>query len=154
MATALATHEFPVDVLEGCETALVLFAAAFGGAQDAAFIRDAGLRAVCVDTNDDALAAMTSDYPPDWHFATADAFSFCGWPIGEPWDVVTLDPFCGDMMDRTIDHLPDFCKLARKAVICGTDGRQLRPPVGWRVRSKMWRTSHDGGVYWTVLVPA
>lgn len=153
MGAVAADVAFPVDVLEGCETALVVFAAAFGGVQDAAYVREAGLNAVCVDTDAAALARMRYDYPDDWLFVAADAFGVADEAAGDgsSWDVVTLDPFTGSMMDRTIERLPDFCKLARKYVICGIDNRRLTPPDGWRERSRFWRSDLKGGVYWAVL---
>lgn len=149
LATTTATHAFPVDVLEGCETALVIFAAAFGGRQDAAHIRDAGLWAMCVDCDEDALERMQDDYPDDWEFICTDAFEPLH--VGQA-DVVTLDPYTGLQMTRTLRQLGEFAKLARKALIVGHEGGSaVWPPDGWRVSHRVKRTT---GIFWTVLVPA
>lgn len=150
---AVTVDPFPVHALEGCETALVVFAAAFGGAQDAAHIRDAGMWALCVDSDSHAMDEMRMDYPYDWSFFRGDAFAWLDYNLkrGDVYDVVTLDPFTGDLMDRTIEALPDWCRLARKTVIVGVDGRELNPPAGWRISSKVWRSDLKGGVFWAVL---
>lgn len=154
--TATVVDTFPTSYLDKSESALVVFAAAYGGAQDAAHIRDAGLHAVCVDHDYDKLEQMRDQYPPDWVFIDLDAFKFLDQALARnfTFDAVTLDPFTGDTMDRTIEHLPDWCKLARRVVICGVDGRELAVPDGWRIKTKTWRSNNRGGVYWAVLVPA
>lgn len=151
MGSVTAETVFPVHLLEGSGTALVLFAAAFGGENDAAHIWDAGLDGTCVDVDSAALFAMTGAYP-GWTFAPADAFDYAraAAAAGKAWDVVTLDPFTGDTMDRVIESLPVFCALARNLVVAGTDGREITAPDGWRVHSKSWRSSR---AYWTNLVP-
>lgn len=129
---------FPVESLEGCETALIVFAAAFGGRNDAAYIRDAGLLATCVDHDGDKLRAMAGDYPEDWRFIVGDAFTLLDAPY-RTFDVVTLDPWTGVMMERTLARLADFARLARKRLIAGTDGRDIQL-VGWELVTTVRRS--------------
>ncbi len=141
---------FPVAVLDGCETALVLFAAAFGGAQDAAFVRDAGLQATCVDTNRAALERMQRHYPDDWVFVCEDAFVFPRL-TQRTWDVVTADVFTTDF-DRAAATVGMWCGLANRAVVLGTGrGVRVAAPDGWEVTGRVRRSNFNGGVFWAVL---
>src|SRR5690242_14568719 len=110
--------DYPVRVLEGCTSALVLFAAAFGGRQDAAHIRDAGLTATCVDTDPVALAGMERDYPADWTFVVGDALDDQRYDDGS-FDLVSVDPFTGTAMDRSAERIAEWCRIARRAVVLG-----------------------------------
>ncbi len=151
MVAVAKGFDYPDHLLIGCETALIVFAAAFRGLNDASWIADAGLTATCVDNDGDKLSAMADDYPNDWEYVVANAWE---WETDRRWDVVSLDPFTQDMQ-RCADSLPKWCKLARHAVIVGT-GRNtvIDVPDGWTVTGTVWRSTHDGGVYWTTLEPA
>jgi hypothetical protein len=131
---------------------LVLFAAAFGGAQDAAFIRDAGLRGTCVDNDVERLGQMADEFPAGWEFVPDDVFEFAETAFleGWQWDVVSLDPFT-NLMARCAAELDTWCALARRAVILGGGREKLRPPAGWRVTERLQRSSFNGGTFWTVL---
>ncbi len=141
---------FPVGVLDGCETALVLFAAGFGGVQDARHIAEAGLRATCVDIRIKLLLEMRASYPEDWNFIVADAFDFAD-ETNRIWDIVTADPFTGQF-EQAARALPAWCELARKTVVLGT-GTETEPvvPDGWEVTDRIRRSDYKGGVYWTVV---
>lgn len=140
---------YPVDVLVGCETALIVFAAAFGGLNDAAWIADAGLTATCVDNDPEKLDRMWLEYPDAWEFVCMDAYEFAS--VDRQWDIVSLDPFTNDF-NRCADNIEAWCRLAKRTVVIGT-GRDtiLEPPTGWKVTRSLFRTSYEGGVYWKVL---
>jgi hypothetical protein len=163
---AMQARPYPAHLLEGCETGLCLFAAAFLGHNDAIHMAEAGLRVTCVDTDALRLHEMMSLYPSDWQFITADAWSFAhdqgaehrdtltyrhwaaapGIPIR--WDVVSVDTFTGDAMQRSLESLPLWCSLARKAAtVTHTDGASYQTPAGWR-SSLVERAT---GVNWLVL---
>jgi hypothetical protein len=145
---------FPRHVLEGCGTALCLFAAAFKGQQDAVWLEEAGIRATCVDRDLAALYEMRNLYPDDWEFEVMDVFDFAT-ETDRRWDVVTVD--CPtNLFDRCAEWLPIWCLLARKAVVLGTGADtdlNLRVPAGWSVTETLRRSPFNGGVYWTVLQP-
>lgn len=144
---------FPHDVLIGCNTALVIFCAAFGGRQDAEHIAEAGLTATCVDIDGEKMEVLARTYPQHWDFETVDAYAFAEFATlkGRQWDVVTLDPFTPDF-DRCADNVATWCRLARRAVIVGTGVATLIvAPPGWEVTRVQQRSSYHGGVYWTVL---
>lgn len=144
---------FPVRVLEGARTALVLFAAAFLGRNDAAWIADAGLIATCVDRDRDRLGLMGTVYPASWRFVTDDVFEFvdAARAAGEQWDVVTADPWTNHF--ARVAAL-DLVSLARRAVILGTGPTTpVAPRHGWEVTEIAHRSDHAGGVYWTVMEP-
>ena len=144
------SHPYPSEWLIGCETALVLFAAWFQGRQDAAWIAEAGLQATCVDVDEAKIAEMLPLYPSDWEFVVADAFWYAAIANRE-WDVVTADPWTNDF-DRCADHLPDFCRIAKHAVVLATGvNTVVAAPAGWRAAARFRRSSYDGGVFWTVL---
>lgn len=140
---------FPGLALSGSETALVLFAAAWHGKQDAYWIAQAGLRATCVDLDEGRLREMMELYPRDWAFRQMDAFTYHeGCEV--VYDVVSLDPFT-NQFDRCADMLPVWCALARNVVILGMDDRELEAPVGWQIVDRRKRSDFNGGVYWVVL---
>ncbi len=148
-----APERFPRHVLGGCESALVLFAAAFYGRQDAVWMADAGLTATCVDTDSGRLEEMRGMYPDGWEYVTGDAFEFAANAAGREWDVVSLDPFT-NLIQECADLLPVWCHLARRAVVLGTMGyTSFVSPAGWRVVEEVPRSSFNGGVFWTVLRP-
>lgn len=141
---------YPVEHLVGHQTALIVFAAAFGGLNDGAWIHDAGLTATCVDNDRDALDAMWLHYPDTWEFVCADAYEFAALTERQ-WDVVSLDPFTNEF-DRCAENIAAFCRLARHVVIVGTGAcTNLEAPPFWRTAARMYRTGYEGGVYWTVL---
>lgn len=145
---------FPTHVLEGRSSALVLFAAAFGGAQDALFVLDAGLAAVCVDTDRDALNRMRAAYPKDWGFVHMDAWKYARAAVehGNKFDVVTAD--CPTNLFEEVDHdVGLWCALARHAVVLGsgTCGMSARLSAGWKWTGCVRRSSFRGGVWWSVL---
>lgn len=142
---------YPGFVLDGAETALVLFAAGFLGRQDAYWIADAGLRARCVDEDAEKLAEMRDLYPADWSWRAADVWS---WSDPKVYDVVSLDPWTQDFQ-RCADMVGKWCSLARRAVVLGTGvTTTVLAPTGWQVTDARKRSDYDGGVFWTVLEPA
>lgn len=143
---------YPVGLLNGCETALLLFAAGFHGAQDGIFIADAGLRATCVDIRPDKLMEMAHAYPRSWEFVVADAYLFASDATG-PWDIVSVD--CpSDHFHRCAELAPRWCNLAHRAVVLGTGhDTSVTAPKGWRITRIMQRSVFAGGTYWTVLEP-
>lgn len=148
-----AAPRYPRHLLQGCETALVLFAAGFHGRQDAIWIADAGLTATCVDVDAERLQEMADMYPEDWKFVAGDAFEFAAAATGYQWDIVSLDPFTNLIQDCA-DLLPLWCHLARRAVVLGTTGgTSFVSPAGWRVTEELPRSAFNGGVFWTVLQP-
>jgi hypothetical protein len=149
---AQGSAPFPTEALEGSTTALVLFAAAFHGRQDAIHIADANLTATCVDTDAHKLGEMVLAYPERWEYVTGDAFEYA-LRTERQWDVVTLDP-PSNLFQDCADRLPVWCRLARRAVMLGT-GKTTRveAPEGWAVTGTLWRSVFLGGVYWTVLEP-
>lgn len=143
---------YPTDVLEGCESALVLFAAAFYGRQDCAAIATAGLTATCVDHDHEKLGAMVLAYPEGWEYVHGDAYRYAQ-ATRRRWDVVSLDPFT-NQMQTCANLLPWWCGLANRAVVLGTGvGTEVVAPTGWRVTDRTRRSGFAGGTFWTVLQP-
>lgn len=141
---------YPSAVLDGCESALVMFAAAFLGAQDAVWIADAGLTATCVDTDLEKVAEMAPAYPTDWEYVVGDAFDYAT-RTKRRWDVVSVD--CpSNLFERCAEFLPVWCLLARRAVVLGCGrGTEIVAPDGWQVTDRLHRSNFRGGVYWAVL---
>jgi hypothetical protein len=144
---------FPVDVLDGCSTALVLFAAAFNGRNDAVHVAGAGLHATCVDVDEDRLAEMEGIYPAAWEFRVRDAFAFArAWRTGgRRWDVVTVD--CPtNLFDRCAAEVELWCAVASQAVVLGcARGQAVVAPEGWGAAGRVERSGYLGGVDWMVL---
>lgn len=142
---------FPQEVLKGCRSALVLFAAAFHGRQDAIWIADAGLRATCVDIDHAKLGDMGRVYPEGWEFVNGDVFDYAALTTRK-WDLVTLDPPT-NLFEKCAAWLPRWCELARRAVVLGCGpSPELDVPDGWALEPLRYRSDFAGGVNWAVLV--
>jgi hypothetical protein len=142
-------RSYPRSLLQRCETALVLFAAGFHGLNDGVFLADAGIRATCVDTDAEKLNEMLRIYPDDWTFVVADAYEYA--TVSGKWDLVSVDPYT-NQFQRCADLVDAWCALARVAVVLGTGvGTKVDPPAGWEITETRFRTSYDGGTFWTVL---
>ena len=143
---------YPLRVLEGCETALVLFAAGFHGRQDAYWIAEAGIRGTCVDHDADKLGEMAAVYPRGWTFIPADVYEYAE-ATGEMWDVVSID--CpSNHFERCAALVPLWCNLARKAVVLGANRESastVRRSPGWAMTELRRRSDFAGGSYWAVL---
>jgi hypothetical protein len=144
-------HPYPIWALKGCETALIVFAAEFGGMNDAAWIVDHPLSVTCVDINEEKLEEMRVHYPADWSYICMDAYQL---PSSIRYDVVSLDPFTNHFQ-KCADQIALWCQIARYAVIIGTgtDTTIVSPP-GWQQTDCLKRSDYQGGVFWTVLEPA
>jgi len=143
---------YPADLLDGCSTALILFAAGFHGAQDGIFVADKGLDATCVDIRPQRLHEMAAMYPASWEFFVDDVFDFVE-ETDRTWDVVSVD--CPtNLFERCADMVGVWCGLAERAVVLGTgEHTSVTAPAGWRITQVVRRSSFAGGVYWTVLQP-
>lgn len=151
--TATDPMNFPLELLQPGDTALVLFAAGFMGVQDAHWIREAGMTATCIDDDPTKLAQMAPLYPDTWEFLLADAYSFALTETTRQWDVVTLDPWT-NQMDKCASFISEWCRMARKAVVIGTGiATYVEAPAGWKVTDTRKRSDYDGGVFWTILEP-
>lgn len=141
---------YPREILSECRDALVLFAAGFLGRQDAFWIADAGLNAVCVDYRHEALADMQELYPAEWVFLQADIYR-------QPrhWeteaDLVSVDCPSGHF-ERCADLVGLWTQMARKYVVLGTGADvEIEVPAGWRLNERRFRSDFAGGTYWAVL---
>lgn len=145
-----AADRYPREALKGCRTALVLFAAAWLGKQDAVWICDAGLTGTCVDTDAQKLGEMAAIYPAGWDFVTADVFDYTA-TTPRQWDVVSVD--CPtNLFDLCAESLPLWQFLARRVIILGCGPRtHLDPGEGWQLTNLLHRSNFAGGVYWAVL---
>lgn len=146
--TRAAGNAYPVELLEDCGSALLLFAAGFHGSQDAIFVADAGIQATCVDIDSGRLHEMAEAYPAAWEFVVADAFAFAHNPAG--YDLVSVD--CPtNLFDRCAAAVGVWCSLARKAVVLGTGQRTtVVAPDGWEIAGVICRSDMAS---WTVLEP-
>jgi hypothetical protein len=112
---------FPDQCPPRLRDALILFAAAFHGCQDAAWIAQAHIQGTCVDTDTFKLEEMRTMYPEGWEFVTADVFEFVK-TTGRTWDVVTADPWT-NMMGLVADIVGRLCQLARRRSSSAPAGR-------------------------------
>lgn len=150
--TVTQDGNFPHDALIGSSTALVLFCGAFHGQQDAYWVKEAGLKATCVDLDPGLLAEMKPLYPKNWSFVQHDVYTYPDYAKGAlKWDVVTLDPWT-NQFQKCADRIEDWCMLARHHVVIGTGPQTtVLPPDGWEITDVRKRSDYDGGVYWSVL---
>lgn len=133
---AMQARPYPAHRLEGCETGLVLFAAAFLGHNDAAHFAEAGVVTTCVDIDGRRLREMQMLYPSSWAFITADAWEQAD-EFGKQrvtFDAVSCDTWTGDLMHRALASLDLWCSVARKFVtvtIVPEEVAELHVPEGW-----------------------
>lgn len=147
---AMEARPYPTHLLEGCETGLVLFAAAFLGHNDAIHFAEAGIQTTCVDIDGERLEQMADLYPAEWHFLAGDAWEFAANAGENRWDAVSVDTFSGDAMYRSLASLELWCSLARQVVtstITAEATDRYRTPDGWMASLSTRAT----GVYWLVL---
>lgn len=148
---AQEARPYPTHLLEGCETGLVLFAAAFLGHNDAIHMAEAGMDVMCVDIDRERLLEMEMLYPARWSFSSADAWDYANlWSRkGWQWDAVSVDTFTGDAMRRSLDSLELWCSLARRlvTVTITDDVLEVEKVEGWTM-SLYPRSDH---VAWLVL---
>lgn len=150
---AMQARPYPTHLLEGCETGLVLFAAAFLGHNDAIHFAEMGIETTCVDIDGERLSEMRGLYPDSWRFVESDAWKFADTAYAEEmsYDAVSADTFSGDAMRRSLDSLDLWCSLTRKVVtVTYTAGEAYEVPDGWRGDLYERVT----GVYWLVLTRA
>lgn len=141
---------YPRHLLPGCESALVLFAAAWHGKQDAVWMAEAGLAATCVDVDAAKLDEMAGAYPDGWEYVVSDVFEYV-LRTERKWDVVSID--CPtNLFERCAELLPLWCRVARKAVVLGCGaGTMVVVPEGWSTGARLHRSNFNGGVCWAVL---
>ena len=116
---------YPAHLLEGCESGLVLFSAAFLGHNDAIHFAEAGLVTTCIDTDADRLHEMRELYPEQWAFVNTDAYAYAEAARHEEltWDAVSVDTFTGPMTRRSLDSLELWCSLAERLVTATVTNR-------------------------------
>jgi hypothetical protein len=143
-----ARSPFPADLLPECESALMLFCAAFYGRNDCIWVEEAGiLEVTCVDLDGEKLETMARIYPPSWHFVRGDAFAV----ETVLRDLVSVDVF-SNQSDRALGMLEHWCGMARKFVtIAAWKEPDEQTPTGWKRRDLMYRSSFLGGCYWYIL---
>lgn len=152
---AMEKRPYPAELLEGCESGLCLFAAAFLGHNDAIHFAEAGVPDVTlVDVDGERLREMNELYRDKrWTFAESDAFAFARFArqLGSKWDAVSVDTFTGSALERSLGDLEQWTSIARRFVtVTATRDASYRLPRGWRSRI-VWRSS---AAYWLVLEPA
>ena len=149
---SLEARDYPADMLEDCETGLLLFAAAFLGVNDAIHFARKQTVCTCVDTNPERLGRMEALYPPDWSFVEQDAWEFAeaARASGTGWDAVSVDTFTGMATHRSLGTLDLWCSLARKCLtVTIVEGLPYEVPAGWR--QSVFPRDGRFGAAWLVL---
>lgn len=135
-AVKTAAGPYPTRLLEREGSALLLFGAAFLGANDGIHIRDAGMYATVVDTDEQRLAEMRELYPATWVFVHDDAIEYAARARDKSFDIVSVDCYTGNASRLCLSMAPEWARLARRVVVV-TAGRgdldePFAPPDGWR----------------------
>jgi hypothetical protein len=143
---------FPQELLEACDSALMLFCAAFSGRNDCVWVEEAGITDVlAIDVDARKLDTMREIYPASWIFVCTDAFSAAHVLKAGYADLVCVDAFGGEDAEKALSMLEDWCRLARKFVVLTSIGQvEHDTPAGWTSRF-IRRSDHLGGCYWLVL---
>lgn len=133
-AISAEARPYPADMLEDCQTGLLLFAAAFLGVNDAIHFARKQLRCTCVDTDRERLGRMEDIYPDDWTFHVQDAWEFAREAAerGKTWDAVSVDTFTGNATNRSLADLEVWCALANRCLtVTVATGQEYVVPEGW-----------------------
>jgi hypothetical protein len=147
---------YPRHLLEGCRSALLLFASGRMGAADGRWVQEAGLEDVtAVDWDRKTLEPFSEVYPACWDYVEADVREFVG-IAGRRWDVVSADA-PSQMADELPDLLPRYCELANRYVVATLavtgDGEPVVPPspAGWSYLGEpVYRAEFEGRRFWWV----
>ena len=145
---------YPAELLAGCESGLVLFAAAFLGHNDAIHFAEAGVPNVTlVDVDGERLNEMKDLYRDEtWQFVEADAWEYArtARDYDLAFDAVSVDTFTGPALERSLGDLTAWTSIARRFVtVTATRDVGFQLPDRWRYRI-LWRSSL---AYWLVLEP-
>ncbi len=144
---------YPAHLLNGCETGLCLFSAAFLGWNDAIHMARNDLDTTCVDIDAERLLEMRDLYPPEWDFVISDAWEFAirQRTFGKRWDAVSVDTFTGAATERSLASLALWCAIATRVVTVTVVGAQdAEIPSGWTSGT----FPRSGDVAWLVLEKA
>jgi hypothetical protein len=147
---ATEARPYPTYLLEGAETGVCLFSAAFLGHNEAIHFALEEIQTTCVDVDQEKLSVMASMYPESWEFVCRDAWEFAdaAASVGMTWDVVSVDTFRGNATERSLSDLSPWCAIANKAVIATlADDMPYEVPEDW-TETKFQRNSE---VDWLVL---
>ena len=110
---------FPVDLLPGHHSALLLFCAGFLGRNDGIHLWDAGIRDVQGIDNDETLVTQMRKLYPGWKIDVSDVYHWASRHAGtEQWELVVLDPQTNHTA-RCLALLPTWTSLARNTVVLG-----------------------------------
>jgi hypothetical protein len=115
-------------------TALSLFAAGFWGWNDGIHLIRAGMTIDFVDTDADRLLEMASLMPEGHAFHVDDAWEFSERAMenNRGWDVVSVDPFMGNLAERAMESFDLWLEMARKMMtLTVKSGVDLPEIEGW-----------------------
>jgi hypothetical protein len=151
---AIEKRPYPAELLEGCQSGLVLFAAAFLGHNDAIHFAEAGVPNVTlVDVDGERLEEMRGLYrDPSWEWLEADAWDVArdARRLDAKFDAVSVDTFTGAALERSLGDLELWTSIARRVVtVTATRDSSYRVPRHWRSRV-LGRSSL---AYWLILEP-
>jgi extradiol dioxygenase family protein len=141
---------YPTELLEGAETALCMFSAAFLGHNAEIHFAEAGIKTTCVDIDGPRLDEMKQLYPDDWQFVLEDAWQFAerAASVDVKWDIVSVDTFRGNATERSLTTLELWCSIANKAVLATLEiGQTYDTPEGWQADT----FQRNREVFWLVL---
>jgi hypothetical protein len=148
---AMEARPYPTYLLEGAQTGLCLFSAAFMGHNDVIHFALEEVQTTCVDVDSEKLEVMAGLYPEEWDFVCDDAWEFAKdhAKLGNRWDVVSVDTFRGNATERSLTNLGVWCAVAKRAVVATLeDGQTYEVPEGWR--PQLFRRNSE--VFWLVLL--
>lgn len=153
---------FPREILDGVQSALLLFASGRGGAADGRWVAEAGITNVLlVDWDSHTLDRMSEAAPDGWLSLCDDIKVFESVERTGRWDHVSADP-PSQLAPEILERIPNWLRDASKSATItlyrhcfagepSLDAPELADaPAGWRYTDLIRRSDFRGGIYWLV----
>lgn len=157
-AEALA---FPREILDGVESALILFGSGRGGAADGRWFAEARIENVTVvDWDAATLDPMMASAPASWRCVCTDISEFERVLLSRKWGHVSADP-PSQLAPQILERMQRWleCAYASATITLyrhcfigepSLDAPELVPPAGWTFTELILRSDFRGGIYWLV----
>ena len=145
------SNVFPTEILKPEYSVLCLFASAYGGEHDVAFVHDAGCTDVLLIDRDEATLTATAE-KYGFKSKCCDAFDYIIFAASNDmrWDVVITDQWSSQNIEINVGYFDMLHKIARRHLCLGYCRASFKNHLIQPGRY-VHRSDHLGGAYWRVI---